>query len=78
LPTIFEDAAVESGDMLVITTAVSASAPAELSISVADHAVVITGLDGFRHEVAFPCEADTANLHAVLYDGILELRVPRL
>ena len=76
--TIFGNAAVESGDMLVVTTPVFARAADDLSISIVDHAVILTGGDGFRQEVTFPHEADTTNLHAVLYDGILELRAPRL
>jgi HSP20 family molecular chaperone IbpA len=69
---------VESGDMLVITTRASASAVEQLSISVAGRTVVVTGPAGFRHELTFPPEADTSKLRAVLYDGILELRAPRL
>lgn len=67
----------ETGDMIVVALVVPRASRDELSVTVCEHTVTVTGRDGFEHEVALPLEADAEHLHAQLYDAFLELRAPR-
>jgi HSP20 family molecular chaperone IbpA len=67
----------ETGDMMVVTCRVPCTEIGELSLTVDDHTVTVSGAQGFLHELELPAEADMEQLGVELYRGILELRAPR-
>lgn len=68
----------ETGDMMVVTCRVPCTEIDELSLSVDDHTVTVSGAYGFVHKLELPAVADMERLGAELYRGILELRAPRI
>ncbi len=70
-------ATAESGDLMVVTCRVPCSDLAQLTLTVADQSVVVTGPGGFRHELELP-DADLDGLSVELFRSYLELRAPRL
>jgi HSP20 family molecular chaperone IbpA len=71
------DAADETGDMVVVTITLPSGLRDDLSVTVREHTVTVTAAGGYRREIVLPPEAETAHLHAQLYDAFLELRAPR-
>lgn len=67
----------ETGDMIVVTLVVPSTGRDDLSVSVREHTVTVSGPGGYERELALPAEADTAHLHAQIFDAFLELRAPR-
>jgi HSP20 family molecular chaperone IbpA len=64
-------------DTMVVTCEVPSGQLDELDLTVVGHTVAVAGLDGFRHELEFPEEADMSELTVELFKGFLELRAPR-
>lgn len=60
----------------VVTCPVPVSDLARLELTPRGHTVVITGPDGYRHDLELPEEADLDHLEVELYHRFLELRAP--
>jgi HSP20 family molecular chaperone IbpA len=69
------DDVAETRDMIVHTLTVPR---AGLAVTVRERTVTVDAAGGFHREIELADEADVAHLHAQLYDGTLELRVPRV
>jgi hypothetical protein len=61
---------------LVVTCSVPVSDLEQLELTPHDHTIVITGPNGYRHDVELPEEADLDHLEVELYKRFLELRAP--
>jgi hypothetical protein len=61
---------------LVVTCPVPVSDLELLELNPHDHTIVITGPNGFRHDLELPEEADLDRLEVELYKHFLELRAP--
>jgi len=61
---------------LVVTCSVPVSDLEQLELSSHDHRIVITGPNGYRHDLELPEEADVDRLEVELYKHFLELRAP--
>jgi hypothetical protein len=66
----------ETGCMVVVTVTIARDHREEVAVMVREHTVTISAANGYRHDVRLPLEADSARLHAELYDCHLELRAP--
>ncbi len=71
-------AADETGDMIVVTVVLPTGARDGLAVTVGGRTVTVSTAGGFTHELALSEDADTAHLHAQLFDRFLELRAPRV
>jgi hypothetical protein len=60
----------------VVTCSVPVSDLGELTLTARDHAVEVTGPNGFRHVLELPGEADLDRLEVELHKHFLEIRAP--
>jgi hypothetical protein len=61
---------------LVVTCRVPVGELDELELRTGDHTLSIVGPAGYRHELAFPVEADMERLEVELHKHFLEVRAP--
>jgi hypothetical protein len=59
---------------LVVTCPVPVSDLEHLELTPRDHTIVITGPNGYRHNLELPVEADLDHLEVELYKHFLEIR----
>jgi hypothetical protein len=60
----------------VVTCSVPCSDLDELELTHVDHTIVVTGPNGYRHELELPGEADMERLEVELHKHFLEVRAP--
>jgi hypothetical protein len=60
----------------VVTCSVPVSDLVKLTLTSRDHAIEVTGPNGFRHVLELPAEADLERLEVELHKHFLEIRAP--